>query len=45
MTLEALVKKAGYRGGLQSVAGSFILIRRYQSLKFGIDYTDFAKKL
>ena len=43
-TLEALVRKAGYHGGFQKVKDHFILIRRYQSLKFGIDYTEYIKK-
>ena len=42
-TLEALCRKAGYHGGFESVRENFILIRRYQSIKFGIDYSDFIK--
>ena len=37
-TLEALCKKAGYRGGYDSVKDQFKLVRRYQSIKFGMDY-------
>lgn len=44
-TLEHLCAKAGYKSGTNGVISSFepvknhfILIRRYQSLKFGLDY-------
>lgn len=38
-TLEHLCAKAGYRGGFDSVRSHFLLTRRYQSLKFGMDYS------
>lgn len=42
-TLEALCRKSGYHKGFESVKENFILIRRYQSIKFGIDYAEFIK--
>ena len=40
-TLEHLVAKGGYQGGFKSVRECFKLIRRYQSLKFGMKYEEF----
>ncbi len=41
-TLEKLCRKSGYHGSFASVADNFILIRRYQSLKFGMNHSDFV---
>jgi hypothetical protein len=41
-TLEKLCRKSGYDGSFASVADNFILIRRYQSLKFGMNHSDFG---
>ena len=38
VTLQALVRKAGYRGSYESVKDNFKLVRRYQSIKFGMDF-------
>ena len=37
-TMEALCRKAGYQGGFDSVRNNFYNTRRYQSIKFGVDY-------
>ncbi len=38
-TLQSLLQKAGYYGGsLDDLAGRFVLIRRYQSIKRGITF-------
>ena len=43
-TLDALVRKAGFSGYFRNVEREkFILIRRYQSLKFGVDFADYQK--
>ena len=42
-TLEALVKKSGYNGSFKSVQSRFTSIRRYQSIKFGMDYSQYDK--
>ena len=41
-TLEYLIRKAGYRGGFESVKNNFTKVRRYQSIKFGLDYAEYA---
>ena len=41
-TLAHLCRKAGYRGGFDSVRDNFTKVRRYQSIKFGLDYANFA---
>ena len=40
-TLNHLCRKAGYRGDFQSVKNNFILVRRYQSIKFGMAYQEY----
>lgn len=40
-TLDHLIKKAGYYGSFESVRTKFVLVRRYQSLKFGLDYSEY----
>ena len=42
-TLESLTRKAGHKGGFDSVKECFILIRRYQSIKFGMDFKEFRE--
>jgi AMMECR1 domain-containing protein len=37
-TLQFLCRKAGYHGSFDSVRDNFVLIRRYQSIKFGLSY-------
>ena len=40
-TLEHLCRKAGYRGGFESVRNNFTKIRRYQSVKFGMSFAEY----
>ena len=40
-TLESLTRKAGHIGGFASVADRFTTIRRYQSIKFGMTFTEY----
>ena len=42
-TLEHLIRKAGYRDGFESVKNNFTNVRRYQSVKFGMDYSEFLR--
>ena len=39
--LESLLRKGGYQGGYESIKDRFIKIRRYQSVKFGMDYSEY----
>ena len=40
--LASLLKKAGYFGSFELIRDRFVMIRRYQSIKFGLDYADFV---
>ena len=43
-TLDSLLQKAGfYDGKLEDVKDKFVLIRRYQSLKKGVTYTEYQE--
>ena len=42
--LNSLLKKAGFKSGtLDDIRGRFSLLRRYQSVKFKLDYEDYVK--
>lgn len=41
--LNSLLRKAGYKGTLDDVIDKFSLIRRYQSFKFKLDYSDYIQ--
>ena len=42
--LIVCLNKAGYKGKLDDVKDNFSLLRRYQSVKFGLSYEDYLEK-
>ena len=44
-TLEHLVAKAGWHGGLKAVMNSFTEVKRYESIKFGLDYKTYQAQM
>ncbi|CDW86830.1 UNKNOWN [Stylonychia lemnae] len=43
-TIESLLQKAGYQHKLEDVMDKFVLLRRYQSIKFRVSYEDYMQE-
>lgn len=43
--IESLLLKAGYKGGYASVQDRFVKTRRYQSVKFGMEYAEYLQRV